>query len=103
MINLDQTAIHLVPVSSWTMSREREKSIPIAGLEDKQEITVVLATTLSGEYLPPQILYQGKTERCHRAIDFSPEWDVWHTENHRSNEATMMRNARKICFLLSRR
>ena len=96
VINWDQTAIHFVPVSSWMMSREGEKSIPIAGLDDKREITVVLAATLNGEYLPPQILYQGKTERCHPAIDFPPEWDVWHTENHWSNEATMMRYAHKI-------
>ena len=50
VINCDQRAIHLVPVSSWTMSREGEKSIPIASLDDKREITVVLAATLTGEY-----------------------------------------------------
>ena len=53
----DQTAIHLVPVSGWTMNRQGEKSIPISGLDDKREITVVLAVTLAGEYLPPQLLY----------------------------------------------
>ena len=96
VINWDQTAIHLVPVSVWTMSKQREQSISIAGLDDKREITVILAVTLAGEYLPPQILYQGKTERCHPAIEFPPELDVWHTENHCSNEATMMRYADNI-------
>ena len=56
--------------------------------------------TLAGEYLRPQILYQGKTEKCHPAIEFPPEWDVRHTENHRSNEATMMRYADKILLPL---
>ena len=73
------------------MDREGEKAIPIADLDDKREITVVQAVTLAGEYLPHQILYQGKTGRCHPAIKFPSEWDEWHTENHWSNEATMMR------------
>ena len=98
IINWDQSAINLVPVSGWTMEREGEKAIPIAGLDDKPEITVVLAVTLAGKYLPPQILYQGKTGRCHPALEFPFEWDVWHTENHWSNEATMTRYAEKIIF-----
>lgn len=71
------------------MSRQGERSIPIVGLDDKREITEVLVVILAGEYLLPQILYQGKPERCYPAIVFPPEWDVWHTENHWSNEATM--------------
>lgn len=51
------------------MNRHGEKSVPISGLDDKREITVLLAVTLAGEYLPPQLLYQGKTERCHPAIE----------------------------------
>ena len=57
---------------------------------------MVLAVTLAGEYLPPQLLYQGKTEGCHPAIEFPPEWDVWHSENHWSNEVTMLRYADKV-------
>ena len=85
------------------MEREGEKKIPIADLDDKPEITVVLAVTLAGEYLPPQILYQGKTERCHPAIEFPSEWDVWHTENHWCNKATMTRYAEKIIFMFIRK
>ena len=96
VINWDQTAIHLVPVDGWTMNKQGEKSIPISGLDDKREITVVLAVTLAGEYLPPQLLYQGKTERCHPAIEFPPEWDVWHSDNHWSNEVTMLRYTDKV-------
>ena len=95
VINWDQTAIHLVPVSGWTMNRQEKKSISIAGFDDKREITVVLAVMIPGEYLPPQILYQSKTERFHPAIEFPPEWDMWHTENHWSNEVTMVRYAKK--------
>ena len=51
VINWDETAIHLVPVSAWTMSKQGEQSIPIAGFDDKREITVILAVTLAGKYL----------------------------------------------------
>ena len=86
-------------MSAWTTSRQEEQSIPIAGPDDKREITVVLAVILAGEYPPPQTLYQDKTERCHPAMEFPPEWDVWHTKTHWSNEATMTRYADKILLL----
>ena len=35
VINWDQTAIHLVPMSAWTMSKQGKQSILIAGLDDK--------------------------------------------------------------------
>ena len=92
IINWDQTAIHLVPVSGWTVNMQGEKSIPIAGLDDKREVMVVLAVTMAGEYFPPQILYQGKTEICHPAIEFPPEWNVWHSEDHSLGLRRLFRN-----------
>ena len=53
IINWDHTAIHLVPVSGWTMNMQGEKSILIAGLDDKREVMVVLAVTLAAEYISP--------------------------------------------------
>ena len=41
-----------------------------------------------GEYLPPQLIYKGKTERCHPKISFPNRWDVWHTDNHWCSEVT---------------
>jgi hypothetical protein len=49
---------------------------------------------MSGDLLPPQL--QGKTENCHPKVDFPEEWDIWHSENHWSNESTMIRFADKI-------
>ena len=43
---------------------------------------------MSGDLLPPQL--QGKTENCHPKVDFPEEWDIWHSENHWSNESTMI-------------
>ena len=72
--------------------------VPIIGLDDKRQITVVLAITLSGLLLPPQVLYQGKTEACHppKGVTFPTGWDVWHSETHWANEDTMLRYIKQI-------
>ena len=46
---------------------------------------------MSGELLPIQLLYQGKTNRCHPKFTFPVEFDVWHTPKHWANEETTIR------------
>ena len=96
ILNWDQTAIHYVPVSSWTMAKEGCKKISIAGADDKRQITVVLAATMSGKLLPPQLVYQGKTKGCLPSVSFPNGWDVTYTPNHWCNEVTMERFIRNI-------
>ena len=96
IFNWDQTAIQLVPTGQWTMNRAKEKVISIANSDDKRQMTAVLAATLTGEYLPPQVIYKGKTERCHPKVAVPEGWDVWHSEIHWSNEETMKRYIDKI-------
>ena len=67
------------------------KQVSITGLEDKRQITALLSCTMSGTLLPPQILYQGKTDQCHPNAQFSSDWDIFHPENHWSNEQSMLR------------
>ena len=96
ILNWDQTAIHYVPTGQWTMHKAGEKIVPIANSDDKRQITAVLAVTMNGEYLPPQLIYQGKTTRCHPVVSFPHQWDVWHSDNHWSTEETMGRYIRNI-------
>ena len=63
----------------------------ITELEDKRQISALLSCTMSGTLLPPQILYQGKTDQCHPNAQFSSDWDIFHPENHWSNEQSMLR------------
>lgn len=55
VINWDHTGIHYVPVSSWTMAQEGSKCVEITSINDKRQITVVFANTMSGYFLPPQV------------------------------------------------
>ena len=61
VINWDQTGIHYVPVSSWTMVKVGSKRVEIAGIDDKRQITAVFGGSMAGDFLPPQVIYQGRT------------------------------------------
>ena len=86
VLNWDQTGINVLPSANYTMEQRGSKRIEIAGYQDKRQITATFAATLSGEFLPMQILYTGKTERCHPKHQFPASFDVYHTTNHWSNE-----------------
>ena len=96
VINWDHTGIHYVPVGSWTMAKEGSKRVEITGIEDKRQITAVFAGTMSGKFLPPQLIYAGKTPRCLPSVEFPEDWDITFTPNHWANEATTERYIQKI-------
>ena len=60
-------------------------------MDDKRQITLTLACSLSGELLPFQVLYEGKTNRCHPSLCFPEGCDIWHTPNHWANGETSVR------------
>ena len=45
------------------MAKKGDKSIPIKGLTDKRNITLTFVVSFTGEFLPMQIIYGGKTDR----------------------------------------
>ena len=96
VINWDQTGMHYVPVSSWTMAKEGSKRVEICGIDDKRQIKAVFGCTISGEFLPVQLIYQGKTDKCHPSFRFPSDWNITHSPNHWSNEDTMKDYIAKI-------
>ena len=96
ILNWDHTGIHYVPVSSWTLELKGAQKVPIAGADDKCQITAVFACSLSGEFLPPQLIYSGKTTACLPKIPFPANWHITHTINHWANEDTMHEYVKKI-------
>ena len=61
----------------------------IVGISDKHQITAVFYGAMTGELLPPQLIYQGKTSACLPRYSFPDDWHVTCTPNHWSNEDTM--------------
>ena len=50
VINWDQTGIHYVPVSSWTIEKEGSKRVEIAGADDKWQFLVAAWQEISFLY-----------------------------------------------------
>ena len=61
IINWDQTSISYVPVGSWTMKKEGARGVELAGKDNKRQLTAVFGGSTAGNFLPPQLIYQGKT------------------------------------------
>ena len=89
IVNFDQTGINYVLVSSWTMKQEGSKCVEVVAKDDKWQITAVFAASFTGEFLLPQLVYEGKTERCLPQFQFPPDWKITFLPNHWCYEVTM--------------
>ena len=90
VLNWDQTGIKLVPLASWTMYERRSRRVELVGISDKRQITAVFCGSLMGSFLPIQLIYKGKTDRCHPHVDFLLDWNITHSSKHWSTEETMI-------------
>ena len=66
IVNLDQTPLSYVSPFKYTFSVKGVKTVPIKGIDDKRQITATFAVSMSGEFLPIQVIYEGKTKIFHR-------------------------------------
>ncbi len=90
IINWDQTGTHFIPVSQWIMDVKGARRVEIAGLNDKGQMTMVLAGTASGEFLLPQLIYSGLTSKSlPKNVKFPSDWHLTTTPTHWLNEETM--------------
>uniref|UniRef100_A0A1X7V073 DDE-1 domain-containing protein n=1 Tax=Amphimedon queenslandica TaxID=400682 RepID=A0A1X7V073_AMPQE len=80
----------------FTSEQTALQLVPITNCDDKRQITAVLAATMTGEYLPAQLIFKGKTHCCHPSIIAPPEWNFWHSESHWSTKETMTRGELKL-------
>ena len=85
-----------VTTSNWTLNQVGASQVPIAGIDDKRQITMVLANTPTGHVLPPQVVYAGLTDKCHPCFNFPPGWHITHTPNHWSNEETTLQYIQEV-------
>ena len=89
-LNWDQTEIKIVPCSTWTINQRGAKRVEIIGTSDKRQITAVFCGTLTGDFMPIQVIYKGKTTRCHPHFIFPSGWYITHSSKHWSTEQTML-------------
>ena len=96
ILNWDQTGIKIVPCSTWTMERQGAKRVQMVGVNDKRQITAIFCGTLLGDFLPVQLIYKGKTPRCHPHFEFPSGWHITHSPKHWSTEQTMLQYVEHI-------
>ena len=98
ILNWDHTGLNYVPLSSWTMDVKGSQKVPITAIDYKRQLTAVFACSLAGDFLPPQLIYSGKTPGCLPKATFPPDWHITYTHNHWANEASMMDYVQCILF-----
>ena len=87
VLNFDQNPLSYITVGNTTLKFESATSVPVKGKGKSKQITGTFTLSASEKFLPMQLIYAGKTERCHpQGIKFSSDFDVTHSENHWSNE-----------------
>ena len=81
VLNLDQTPLDLTSASKGTFAPHGAKKVPISNI-DKRMITGTCCVYMKGDFLPIQLIYAGKTNRCHPEIKSCKGFHVTHTPNH---------------------
>ena len=82
-LNADQTPSSYVSVGKMTMATRNSSSVPIKGLTDKKNITLTFVISLNGDFLPMQIIYQGKTKASQlRGFEFPHGFAVTQNPKH---------------------
>ena len=71
------------------------KGTKCIGISDEWQITAQFCGTI-GDFLPLQLIYQGKTAACLPQFKFPDDWHITYTENHSSNEEFMKMYIDKI-------
>ena len=71
---------------SHTFTKKGEASVPKTNSSDYRQITGTFGISMAGVFLPIQLIYQGKTNKCHPNYNFPNGFHITHTPNHWSNE-----------------
>ena len=69
----------------YTFNPKGAKTVPIKGIDDKRQITATFVISMTGEFLPIQLIYEGKTKRRLPNFDFPAGFNVTFSNNHWSN------------------
>ena len=59
-------------------------------MKDKRQITALFCASIVGDFLSIQLIFKGKTPRCHPKYKFPVGWHITHAPNRWSNEETML-------------
>ena len=96
IINIDQTPTKYVRVGRSTIAKKCSKTVAVSGSSDKRTITATFAITVSGEFLPMQLIYGGKTSKSLPRFKFPDSFSLSVNPTHYSNEIESCKLAEEI-------
>ena len=60
ILNLNQTPFSYDSPGKYTFNPKGAKTVPIKGVDDKRQITATFSISMTGSFLPIQLIYEGK-------------------------------------------
>ena len=98
ILNLDQTPLSYVSPGKYTFNPKGAKPVPIKGIDDERQITATFIVSMTGTFLPTQLIYEGKTPRCLHRFDFPADFNVTFSDNQWSNTEKSIELFDKVIF-----
>ena len=99
IINFDQTPLLYICTGNCTYAKKGSSYILLVGKEKKKQIKGTFTITLSGSFLPMQLIYKGMINHClPKGVDFAADFDATCMANHWSNESKAIQQLEKIVF-----
>lgn len=63
-LNLDQTQLTYVSLGRQTFDLKDLIPVPIKGIDNKRQMTATFTVSVSGSFLPIQLIFNAKTKHC---------------------------------------
>ena len=99
IINFDQTPLSYVCSREFTLPLKGSANVPIIGKGKVKQITGTFACSKVGDFLPMQLIYEGKTPRClPKDVKFPAGFNATFTPNHWSNEDKVVEYLEELIF-----
>ena len=97
MINIDQTPLPFVLVSSYTMEKKGNQCVPVTGTTDYRQITGKFGVSLSGDFLSlPTKIFVSTWILCHANRESLGKWKHKSWSNQRSIGPVCLKSQAKI-------
>ena len=98
ILNLDQTPLSYVSPGKYTFNPKGAKTVPIKGIDDKRQITATFTVSMTGKFLPIQLVYERKTPRSRPRFDFPANFNVSFSDSPWSNMEKSIDLFEKVIF-----
>ena len=83
----------------FTLHLKGSANVPIIGKGKVKQITGTFACSKVGDFLPMQLIYEGKTPRClPKDVKFPAGFNATFTPNHWSNEDKVVEYLEELIF-----